>query len=81
MAPKPLTYKERDVRQAISALGRAGLPVKLLEIDKDGKISLHVGVPHEKTCHGGDSNDNADGEAWDRRLEELEKQRQDEQDD
>jgi hypothetical protein len=69
MAPKPLTYKERDVRQAINALGRAGLPVKLLEIDKDGKISLHVGVPQAKCC--GDSETSGETNEWDEVLDQI----------
>lgn len=71
MAPKPLTYKERDVRQAINALGRAGLPVKLLEIDKDGKISLHVGVPQAKCC-GGDETTPEGTNEWDEVLDRIE---------
>jgi hypothetical protein len=69
MAPKPLTYRTRDVAQALRAVQTAGLAARSLEIDKDGKIIVQIGVSPAGGCDG--ANDEDDG-AWEKRLDELE---------
>ena len=53
MAPKPLTFRTRDVVQALTAAHKANLTVARMEIDKDGKIIVHMG-PIPATVSAGD---------------------------
>jgi hypothetical protein len=66
MAPKPLTYRTRDLVQALHSARLAGLSIRRLEIDKEGKITVEMGQPVIDTGDMGDME-------CDQRLEELEK--------
>lgn len=67
MAPKPLTYRTRDLVQALRGAREAGLSIKTLEIDKDGKITVQMGAP------GCDPDFDKGDDECDDRLTELEK--------
>lgn len=65
MPPKPLTYTQRDLTTALRGAVAAGLSVKTLEIDRDGKITVQMGVPAEggsPACQNGEN-------PWDKDLE------------
>lgn len=63
MPRRPSVFRERDVRRAVKAVAKAGLPVARIEIDKDGKIAVIVGKPEEL----------AGNSSWDSAIAELEK--------
>ena len=68
MAPKPLTYRTRDLVQALRGAREAGLSIKRLEVDREGKITVEIGQPGIDP----DCDDKGDDEC-DERLTELEK--------
>jgi len=43
MARGPCTFKQQDVTRALRATAAAGIEVRRVEIDKDGKIVLVTG--------------------------------------
>ena len=43
MARRPCTFKQQDVTRALRAAVNAGLEVRQVEIDKDGKIVVVTG--------------------------------------
>jgi len=69
MAPRPLRYTKRDAVQALLAVKDAGLDAQRLEIDKDGKIIVQIGVLPSDICNGANDEDSG---AWEKRLDELE---------
>jgi hypothetical protein len=50
MGARQSTYRTRDLTQAIVGVRRAGLGVRRVEIDRDGKITVHIsdGLPDER---------------------------------
>jgi hypothetical protein len=50
MGAKQATYRTRDLIQAIVGVRRAGLGVRRVEIDRQGKITVHIsdGLPDER---------------------------------
>src|SRR5262249_36988312 len=42
MGAKRATYRTRDLTQAIVGVRRAGLVVRRIEIDREGKITVHI---------------------------------------
>lgn len=44
MGSNPATFRQRDVTQAIVGVQRAGLDIRRVEIDKQGKIVIHTGA-------------------------------------
>ena len=49
MAPKPLTFRQRDVAAALKAALDAGVTPTRLEIDKSGKIVVEFGTAKPQT--------------------------------
>lgn len=47
MSRGPLTFKQRDVTRALKGAVAAGIGVKRVEIDRDGKIVIVPGRPEE----------------------------------
>lgn len=47
MARRPCTFRQQDVTRALRATVMAGLEVRRLEIDKDGKIVVVTGKPDD----------------------------------
>jgi hypothetical protein len=45
VARDALTFKQQDVTRALRAAAAAGLEVRRIEIDKDGKIIVVTGKP------------------------------------
>ena len=45
MARGKLLFKERDLRRALRAADRSGVPVQRVEIDREGRIILIPGTP------------------------------------
>jgi hypothetical protein len=41
------TFRQGDVTKALKATVKAGIAVRRIEIDKDGKISVVTGTPEE----------------------------------
>jgi hypothetical protein len=58
MGARQSTYRTRDLTQAIVGIRRAGLGVRRVEIDREGKITVHI-----SDCPGGE-NKGEDNE-WD----------------
>jgi hypothetical protein len=56
MGARQSTYRTRDLTQAIVGIRRAGLGICRVEIDREGKITVHIssGLPDElaKGTHG-----------------------------
>jgi len=78
MAPRPLTYRTRDATAALMAVAKAGFTAQKLEIDKEGKITVQIGVLPSSICDGANDEDSG---AWEKRLDELENdKRKDDQD-
>jgi hypothetical protein len=50
MGARQSTYRTRDLTQAILGIRRAGLGVCRIEIDREGKITVHIsnGLPDEQ---------------------------------
>jgi hypothetical protein len=44
----PLAFKQTDLRRAIRAFQKAGLPIARAEIDRDGKNVIVTGEPNSK---------------------------------
>ena len=42
MGARQSTYRTRDLTQAIVGIRRAGLGIGRVEIDRDGKITVHI---------------------------------------
>lgn len=42
---RPATFKQADMARAIRAAKAAGVPVRGIEVDRDGKIVVLVGEP------------------------------------
>jgi hypothetical protein len=55
MGARQSTYRTRDLTQAIVGIRRAGMGICRVEIDRDGKITVHIsnGLPDEQV---GESN-------------------------
>ena len=51
MGARQSTYRTRDLTQAIVGIRRAGLGICRVEIDREGKITVHIsdGLPHGLT--------------------------------
>jgi hypothetical protein len=56
MGAKPSTYRTRDLTQAIVGIRRAGLRVRGVEIDREGKITVQISNGLRDEQVGGDSN-------------------------
>jgi hypothetical protein len=71
MGAKPSTYRTRDLTQAIVGIRRAGLGICRVEIDREGKITVHIsdGPPDEQV---GESNGGTN--ECDAILDRIEKQ-------
>jgi hypothetical protein len=71
MGARQSTYRSRDLIQALVGIRRAGLGICRVEIDRDGKITVHIsrGLPDDKA---GESNGGAD--ECDAILDRIEKQ-------
>jgi hypothetical protein len=56
MSARQSTYRTRDLTQAIVGIRRAGLGICRVEIDREGKITVHIsnGLPDKQV--GGESN-------------------------
>jgi hypothetical protein len=69
MRPRKISeFKQSDVRRLVAGARQAGLRVKGLTVDKDGKITVTVGdVP------GGDpaNCDKGEKKLWDARIQRL----------
>ena len=65
MPANVLTYRRRDLKTALAALIEAGLPIKGLEIDNQGKIIVQVATQAPDAC-----SEDGDNE-WDKRNKEL----------
>jgi hypothetical protein len=67
MGSNPATFRQRDVTQAIVGVQRAGLNVRRVEIDKQGKIVIHTGTasPDDAGCETTEVNE------WDERMKKL----------
>jgi hypothetical protein len=50
MGARQSTYRTRDLTQAIVGIRRAGLGICRVEIDREGKITVHIsdGLPDEQ---------------------------------
>ena len=50
MGARPSTYRTRDLTQAVVGIRRAGLGICRVEIDREGKITVHIsnGLPDEQ---------------------------------
>ena len=48
MSRGPQTFKQGDVTKAVKGAVRAGLNVQRVEIDRKGKIVVHVGEPRDR---------------------------------
>jgi hypothetical protein len=65
MGAKPSTYRTRDLTQAIVGVTRAGLGIRRIEIDRDGKITVHIGNdPPDAQAKG----NNGEANEWDEVL-------------
>lgn len=73
MAPKPLTYRTRDLVQALHGAKLVGLKVRRLEIDKDGKITVDMCGPAPDA-----DDDDKGNEEWQAKLDEWEEKAQSE---
>ena len=47
MSRAPSTFRQRDVTAAVKAVVAAGVEVRRVEVDKDGKIIVVIGKPQE----------------------------------
>ena len=47
MARAPSTFRQRDLTAAIKAAVAAGVEVKRVEVDRDGKVVVVIGKPCE----------------------------------
>ena len=54
MARGPHTFRQQDVTRALRATVAAGIEVRRIEIDKEGKIVVVAGKPPETSHDGGD---------------------------
>ncbi len=61
MSRAPVSFRERDLTRAVKAINKAGLRIKLVEIDKSGRI---VVVP----VNGGDAEAQQNRNEWDEVL-------------
>jgi hypothetical protein len=52
MARGKLLFKERDLRRALRAIQKAGVPTQRVEIDREGKIVVILGDPPEREYAG-----------------------------
>ena len=66
MGSNPATFRQRDVTQAIVGVQRAGLDVRRVEIDKQGKIVIHTG-----TAPPDDAGKTTEVNEWDERMKTL----------
>jgi hypothetical protein len=64
MPKKAQIFRETDLRRAIRAFQKLGLPIAGAEIHRDGKIVVVVGDGKQESA----ANDNAGGESWDAAL-------------
>jgi hypothetical protein len=73
MGAKQATYRTRDLTQAIVGVARAGLGVRRVEIDREGKITVHIsnGLPDGEVS--GETNGGTN--ECDAILDRIEKQR------
>jgi hypothetical protein len=71
MGARQSTYRTRDLTQAIVGIRRAGLGIGRVEIDRDGKITVHIsnGLPDEKAKESDGGNNECDAI-----LDRIEKQ-------
>lgn len=51
MSRGPQTFKQRDLTKALKGAVAAGLDVKRVEIDRDGKIIIVPGQPDEAAAN------------------------------
>jgi hypothetical protein len=60
------TYRTRDLTQAVVGIRRTGLGIGRVEIDRDGKITVHIanGLPPDKQAKGS----NGEVNEWDEVL-------------
>jgi hypothetical protein len=61
MSRAPVSFKERDVIRVVKAIRKAGLKIKLVEIDKSGRIGV-------TTENGEDAEAPQDRNQWDKAL-------------
>ena len=59
MGARQSTYRTRDLTQAIVGIRRAGLGIGRVEIDRDGKITVHIsnGLDWEAGENKGETNE------------------------
>lgn len=48
MARGACTFRQRDLSAAIKAVAAAGMDVRSVEVDKDGKIVIHAAKPEDR---------------------------------
>jgi hypothetical protein len=65
MGARQSTYRTRDLTQAIVGVTRAGLGIGRVEIDRDGKITVHIanGLPDDQA-----KGNNGEVNEWDEVL-------------
>lgn len=51
MARGPLHFRQRDVTAAVKAVENAGKKVTKVELDKEGNITISVGVANSNTAN------------------------------
>ena len=54
MASAPSTFRQRDVTRAVTAVTKAGVNIRRVEIDRAGKIAIITGsetAPQEETSN------------------------------
>ena len=66
MGARRSTYRTRDLTQAVVGIRRAGLGIGRVEIDREGKITIHIsnGLDGPKAGSGADDGENE----WDELL-------------
>jgi hypothetical protein len=64
MGARQSTYRTRDLTQAIVGIRRAGLGIGRVEIDRDGKITVHI----SNGLHGQAGENKVETNEWDEVL-------------